>query len=233
MSLPSLSEKAVVVRTMFDRIAPTYDRMNRLLTLGADQRWRRRVVELSQVGLGSSTLDVACGTGDLIEHLMASGARVVGVDVSAGMLAVAERRGFVGRLVRADGLELPIASASIDALTCAFALRNVVSIPTLLAEARRVLRPGGRLVLLEVAEPRLALLRRLHGFYFGRIVPLVGGLLVDREAYAYLPASATWLPAPETLAAWIVEAGFEDVRREVLLFGAAQILSATGMARQP
>jgi len=224
--LPAPDEKARAVREMFDRIAPSYDRLNRILTLNLDRRWRARATAAAGIGRGSVVVDVACGTGDFCALAGAAGARVVGVDFAMGMLAGARRRGVPALLVRGDAARLPVRDAVADAVTCGFALRNFVAIPPFLAEAARVLKPGGRLVVLEVGEPRNALLRLGHRLYVHRVVPLVGGLLADRRAYAYLPQSASYLPPPDGLRALVRDAGFRDVATHALGAGAAQMLLA-------
>jgi demethylmenaquinone methyltransferase/2-methoxy-6-polyprenyl-1,4-benzoquinol methylase len=231
LTLPAPDDKAAVVRSMFDRIAPRYERLNTVLTLGMDRGWRRAAIAAAEIAPGDVVVDVACGTGDLSALAAAAGARVVGVDFAAGMLAHARRHGVP--LVRADAAVLPLPAGGAQALTCGFALRNFVAIPPMLRESARVLAPGGRLVLLEVAEPRGALLRWGHRLYFHRVVPLVGAVLADRQAYAYLPASTSYLPAPAALQAMIAAAGFIDVRRRLLGGGAVQLLTARRTAVAP
>lgn len=224
---PAGASRAAHVQAMFDRIAGRYDLLNRILTLGMDIGWRRRAVRALALPGGSLVLDLACGTGDLCRELERAGHRPVGFDFSPGMLARAKTR---APLVRADVLLLPVAEGLADGVTCGFALRNVVDLPGLFREAGRVLRPGGRAVFLEVSQPELPLLRLGHAVYFRRVVPFVGGLLSDREAYAYLPASMAYLPSPLELAGMLRDAGFGDVRRAVLSGGIAQLLSATRSA---
>jgi len=219
-------DRAAAVEAMFDRIAPRYDLLNRVLTLGLDSGWRRRAVAELALPAGSVVLDLACGTGDLCREVERAGLRAVGLDVAAHMLALGRGR-TAAPLLRADILRLPVATGAVDGAVCGFALRNVVDIPACLAEAARALRPGGRIALLEVAEPGNALLRRGHAVYFRRIVPLVGGLLSDREAYRYLPESAAWLPPPHELLAMLEGAGFTAPTRRSLGGGAAQLLTAT------
>jgi demethylmenaquinone methyltransferase/2-methoxy-6-polyprenyl-1,4-benzoquinol methylase len=209
---------------MFDRIAPRYDLLNRLLTFGMDVGWRRRTVASLGVTRGSTVLDIACGTGDLCRELERQGYTAVGVDRSAGMLAAA-RTG--APLVRGDGLCLPAGAASVDGIVCGFALRNFLSLGPFFGECARVLRPGGRVALLEVAEPANPVLRRGHGIYFGKVVPLVGGLVSDGAAYRYLPKSVAYLPPEEEILAMLAAAGFPDARRTSLSVGIVQLLTGT------
>ncbi len=225
--LPGADEKAAVVRTMFDRIAPSYDRMNRIITLGFDQRWRRALIDAVGVGGGDTVLDLACGTGDFAAMARERGARVVGLDFAGAMLASArERCPKTIALVRGDALQLPLANSSVSVAVSGFALRNFVSIPPVLAELARVLRPGGRVGLLEVDEPRSSVLRLGHGIYFQRVVPALGALLSDGRAYRYLPASAAYLPDGEGLRDMLEEAGFTGIEKRSHLGGAAQSVTA-------
>ncbi len=225
--LPEADEKAAVVRTMFDRIAPSYDRMNRIITLGFDQRWRRSLIDSLGVEADDTVLDLACGTGDFAIMARARGARVIGLDFSGAMLAAArERCPDDVALVRGDALRLPLASGSVSVAVSGFALRNFVAIPPVLTELARVLRPGGRVGLLEVDEPRSAVLRLGHGLYFRRVVPAIGALLSDGRAYAYLPASASYLPEGEGLRDMLEDAGFTSVEKRSHLGGAAQSITA-------
>ena len=230
MTLPAEAEKRAVVEAMFDRIAPRYDLMNRLMTFGIDRGWRRRTIAALELSAGDRVLDLACGSGDLAAEAHAAGARVVGLDFSAGMLREARTRRLDGALVRADALALPFPDASLDAVVSGFALRNFVDLAGAFAESARVLRPRGRLALLEVDRPASALLRIGHAIYFRRVVPLLGALLADRDAYAYLPESAAYLPDEPTLSAMLGAAGFAAVRKEALLGGAAQLLTAERVA---
>ncbi len=226
LTLPAPAEKAAVVEAMFDRIAPRYDRMNRLLTLGLDQRWRRLAVRLLGAGPGDTVVDLGCGTGDMSELAAAAGARVVGLDVAARMLAAAQVRRVGATLLRADAAALPLRAGAATAVTSAFALRNVTSIPAVLAEAARVLRPGGRLALLEVDAPRNPLARWGHTLYFRHAVPVLGALLVDRQAYAYLPQSIAYLPGEAELLRCVADAGFRNPRKRRLSGGVAQLILA-------
>ncbi len=225
--LPEADEKATVVRTMFDRIAPSYDRMNRIITLGFDQRWRRSLIDAVAVGRGDTVLDLACGTGDFAAMARERGARVVGLDFAGAMLASARDRCPESiALVRGDALRLPLASGSVSVAVSGFALRNFVAIPPVLRELARVLRPGGRVGLLEVDEPRSSVLRLGHGVYFQRVVPALGALLSDGRAYRYLPASAAYLPDGEGLRDMLEEAGFTGIDKRSHLGGAAQSITA-------
>jgi demethylmenaquinone methyltransferase / 2-methoxy-6-polyprenyl-1,4-benzoquinol methylase len=224
--LPAADRKRGFVRAMFDRIAPRYDAMNRLLTLGLDQRWRRRALAAAAVGPGDRVIDLACGTGDFCELAGRLGAAVTGVDFAAGMLRRARARRACSRLVQGDAQALPLRDASADVVTCGFALRNFASLVEPLAECARVLRPGGRLALLEVDRPGSRLVRAGHSLYFDRIVPLVGALLSDRDAYRYLPESTQYLPDAPELLAMIERAGFTGVRKHALLLGTAQLVLA-------
>jgi len=222
--LPSGAEKVLAVRGMFDRIAGRYDLVNRVMTLGLDVGWRRRTVCELRLPGGSLVVDLACGTGDLCTDLLDAGYRAFGLDFSHGMLIEATTS---APLAEADVLRLPLADASMDGATCGFALRNVAALSELFEETARVLRPGGRVAFLEASEPDRGLLRAGHAIYFKRIVPMIGGILSDREAYRYLPRSMAYLPPPARLVEMIDAAGFEQVERIALLGGAAQLLLGT------
>ena len=222
--LPVGERKAQAVEEMFDRIAPRYELVNRVMTVGLDSGWRRRAVRELRLEPGHRVVDLGCGTGDLCRVLGKAGLRAVGVDMAAGMLAKAHTS---APLVRADALQLPLADASVDGAISGFALRNVVDIAACFREAARVIRPGGRAVFLEVSEPPNPIVRFGHSLYFRRIVPLVGGLLSDRTAYRYLPASTAYLPPPAELLALLTDAGFTRCRRVQLGMGAAQLLIGT------
>jgi len=226
-ALPPDADKQASVRAMFDRIARRYDGLNRLFTAGLDQRWRRLAVGTIGIGPGDRVLDLACGTGDLAELAAKRGARVVGVDFARQMLCGARRRRVRAALVQADCARLPLPSGFATAAVCGFALRNFVSLPQIFAELARVMAPGGRVALLEVDRPASGWLRAGHSFYFDRVVPLLGGLLSDRHAYAYLPQSTVYMPPTAELLAQLAKAGFRRVARRPLLFGAAQLVTAT------
>jgi len=222
--LPQGEAKVKAVDNMFDAIAPRYDLLNRVLTFGMDVGWRRRTVKSLQLSPGAKVLDLACGTGDLCRELAKRGYRPVGVDRSAGMLA-AQRT--TAPLIRGDALVLPFRSNSVDGVVCGFALRNFSSLKPFLRECSRVIRPGGRIALLEVAEPENSVLRWGHSQYFGKVVPVVGGLLSDRDAYQYLPKSVAYLPPPRRMVAMMAESGFGNANRKLLSTGIAQLLTGT------
>lgn len=214
------------VDEMFDTIAPRYDLLNRILTFGMDVGWRRRTVAALGLPPSSLVLDVGCGTGDLCQTLEATGHRPIGFDRSHGMLARARQR-TRSPLVRGDALHLPVRDGAADGLVCGFTLRNLAVLEPFFAECARVLRPGGRVGLLEVAAPSNPVLRWGHSVYFGRVVPLVGGLLSDGAAYRYLPRSVAYLPGPSELSAMLVAAGFLDAERKPLSAGIAQLYVGT------
>lgn len=223
-ALPLGEEKARAVRRLFDTISPRYDLVNRVMTFGMDVGWRRRTVRELALPPGSLVFDLACGTGDLCREIASTGHRPVGFDFSHRMLRAA-RTG--APLVEADILRLPVRDASADGATCGFALRNVTSLEALFDELARVVRRGGRIALLETAEPEGRMMRLGHRVYFRRIVPAIGGLLSDREAYAYLPRSTAYLPPPDELLSVLRAAGFPDARRRGLSGGITQLLVAT------
>jgi demethylmenaquinone methyltransferase / 2-methoxy-6-polyprenyl-1,4-benzoquinol methylase len=224
-ALPAGQEKAVVVRGMFDRIAGRYDLLNRLLTLGMDVGWRRQAVRALGLAPGSRVLDVACGTGDLCRAIEAAGMRAIGVDFSFGMLGAAG--GTTAWLTQADALTLPIPSGAVEGVTCGFALRNVVDIRRAFDEMARVTRAGGRVAILEVAEPANPVLRAGHSIYFRHVVPVVGSILSDGAAYRYLPRSVSYLPPPTELMEMLRSAGFAEPRRRPLSGGIAQLIVGT------
>jgi len=224
VELPRGEEKVAAVRSMFDTIAPRYDLVNRIMTFRLDVAWRRRTVRTLALPSGSVVLDLACGTGDLCRDLEKAEALPIGVDLSFGMLANART---TAPLLQGDALRLPFADGTVDGVTCGFALRNFVELEPFLRELGRVVRPGGRIALLEVAEERNRLLRAGHSFYFGRVVPFIGGLLSDKSAYRYLPASVAYLPPLPSLLALVEAVGFHSVQHETLTLGVAQLITAT------
>ena len=223
--LPTGEDKRVRVQDMFDRIAPKYDALNRVISAGMDQRWRRRSLDKIGVRKGDAVVDLACGTGDFCELVVQQGARAIGVDFALQMLKQGQNRGLEHEAVQGDGEWLPFRTASVDVVTCGFALRNFVSLKGVLAEVARIVRPGGRIALLDVDRPAFAPIRFAHSLYFDRIVPFIGGLVSDKKAYTYLPQSTAYLPPPEELKEMLAGAGFLQVERESLFLGSAQILT--------
>jgi demethylmenaquinone methyltransferase / 2-methoxy-6-polyprenyl-1,4-benzoquinol methylase len=223
-TLPQGADKMRAVRDMFDAIAPRYDLVNRVMTFRMDVGWRRRAVGSLALPPGARVVDLACGTGDLCRELASAGLVPLGVDLSYGMLAAARTQ---APLVQGDALTLPLRAATVDGVTCGFALRNLVALRPFLSELARVLRAGGRIALLEVATPPNRILRWGHRTYFGRVVPVIGGLLSDGSAYRYLPRSVAYLPEPGDMRRMIADAGFVDVDRRLLSGGIAQLILAT------
>ena len=222
--LPQGAEKTERVRAMFDAIAPRYELVNHFLTFGMDRRWRRRAVRDLLLVPASTVLDVASGTGDFTREAARQGLVPIATDLSFGMLA-AGRTPFP--LVQADASCLPFRTASFDGLTCGYALRNFTDLQSSFNEMARVIRPGGRLSILEVAEPRLGLWRWGFNLWFRRVVPLIGSLLSDRSAYRYLPQSTAYLPDAGTLRSMLEGAGFTSVSHRLILGGLSQQLTAT------
>ncbi len=223
-ALPQGDEKVRAVRAMFDTIAPRYDLVNRIMTFRMDVGWRRRTVRELRLAPGSTVLDLACGTGDFCRELAKGDMLPIGVDLSFGMLAAARTD---VPLLQADILRLPVPDASVDGATCGFALRNLVELEPFFHELARVVRPGGRIALLEVGEPKYRLLRFGHRIYFGKVVPRIGAMLSDAAAYRYLPKSVAYLPAPEQMLASLRNAGFVDIERNLLSTGISQLIVAT------
>ncbi|HZB86954.1 MAG TPA: class I SAM-dependent methyltransferase [Gaiellaceae bacterium] len=197
------------VRTMFDRIAPVYDAMNRVMTMGLDLRWRRLTAE-AVVQNGNEVLDACCGTGDLAVADERVGGEVTGLDFSERMLDRARSKSATVSWVQGDVLAMPFQDASFDVVTVGFGIRNVEDLEAVLRELARVLRPGGRLGCLEITRPRGAL-RPFFRLWFDGLVPLAGKLLPGGAAYSYLPASVRRFPGPEDLAEAMRRAGFGDV----------------------
>ena len=226
MILPSDAKKGAAVEAMFDRIAHRYDLMNRIMTLGIDRSWRRRAIASLGLRREDLVLDLACGTGDLAREVLRAGGRVVGLDFSAGMLRKAATRSIGCHLVRGDALRLPFPDGACDAVVSGFALRNFVHLKRALRECARVLKPGGKVAFLEVDRPKNGLLRIGHRIYFDRMVPLIGRLIADASAYAYLPASVVYLPDEKQMFELLRKNGFDTLAKERLLGGVAQLLTA-------
>jgi demethylmenaquinone methyltransferase/2-methoxy-6-polyprenyl-1,4-benzoquinol methylase len=200
------------VRAMFDRISGFYDLLNTVMTVGLHHRWRSRAVDLAAVGRGSRVLDVACGTGDLAIELARREVEVVGSDFSEEMLAVARRKAPELRFEQANALDLPYADDEYDAATVGFGARNFSDLDRGLAEMARVVRPGGRVVVLEITTPTKPPLSTFYRFWFDRLVPAMGRIAGDSDAYEYLPSSVKRFPGPEGLAASMERAGLERIR---------------------
>ena len=217
---------------MFDRIAGVYDLMNSAMTAGLHHQWRQRAVDRAEVEPGSDALDVCCGTGDMALELrrrIGPDGRVVGCDFSESMLELARRKsGELGLPVEfgwADALELPYGDASFDAVTIGFGARNLADLPRGLAEMARVLRPGGRLVILEITRPQREPLASFYSVWFDRVVPMIGSIAGDSDAYSYLPNSVRTFPEPEALAGLMDAAGFDRIRWLLLAGGIIAIHS--------
>jgi len=197
---------------MFDRIAGVYDVMNSVMTAGLHHRWRRRAVDLAAVGPGSSVLDVATGTGDLAIEAASRGAEVVGTDFSEGMLVRARAKAPGIAFEQGDALALPYPDGRFDAATVGFGARNFADLDQGLREMARVVRPGGRVVVLEITTPTRPPLSTFFSLWFDRIVPLAGQLAGDPDAYSYLPSSVKRFPGPEALAGAMERAGMRNLR---------------------
>ncbi|MFM7950109.1 MAG: ubiquinone/menaquinone biosynthesis methyltransferase [Acidimicrobiaceae bacterium] len=222
--LPTGAEKVEAVREMFDAIAPRYDFVNRLMTFRLDTRWRKKTVSALNLPKGSRVLDLASGTGDLCIELKQNGYQPISMDLSFGMLS-ADRSGVPRTQV--DILKLPIPNMSVDGITCGFALRNLEKLQKFFIELARVTRHGGRIALLDVSVPSNRIIRFGNSIYFGRIVPIIGGLFSNRAAYRYLPRSVAYLPEPDQLVAMLKQSGFDDVKHTQLSGGLTQLLVAT------
>jgi len=226
-------EFAVQVRTMFDRIAGVYDLMNSAMTAGMHHRWRARAADRAELSPGDTALDTCCGTGDLAFELarrVGPQGTVVGCDFSEPMLELARRKAADRdapqvRFEWADALDLPYEDGSFDAATVGFGVRNLADLGRGLAELNRVLKPGGRLVILEITQPTHPPLSTFYSLWFDRIVPMLGRLAGDPEAYAYLPESVKRFPPPGQLAAMMDAAGLKRVRYLVLAGGIIAIHS--------
>jgi demethylmenaquinone methyltransferase/2-methoxy-6-polyprenyl-1,4-benzoquinol methylase len=210
MSVETGSLPADGVRTMFDRIAPVYDSMNHIMTGGLDRRWRRLAAE-AVVRPGDTVLDACCGTGDLAVAAARAGGRVTGIDFSTAMLERARRKAPGLEWIEGDLLALPFDDATFDSATVGFGVRNVEDLSRGLSELRRVLRPGGRLAILEITRPR-GLLAPFYRLWFDGVVPLLGKLVPGGSAYTYLPASVRRFPGPEELRELMEAAGIGRVR---------------------
>jgi demethylmenaquinone methyltransferase/2-methoxy-6-polyprenyl-1,4-benzoquinol methylase len=221
-------QKRTYILDLFARVAPRYDLLNSLLSLGVHYYWREKAARVARLQPGDTALDVCTGTADLAIRLardVGDGGKVVGADFCEPMLRLGQRKvskqanGQRVTLVLADAVQLPFAPNSFEAVTVAFGIRNVVDIRQAFAEMWRVLKPGGRAVCLEFSLPRNRIFRELYSFYFYCLVPWMGGLLSHRDAYSYLPASVRRFPEREVLAQIMREAGFAEVTWQELTFG--------------
>jgi demethylmenaquinone methyltransferase/2-methoxy-6-polyprenyl-1,4-benzoquinol methylase len=228
--LPSGNDKLEAVRQMFDQVAPRYELVNTIMTFGMDRGWRRVTIGALALHSGARLLDLACGTGDLSRELQGGGYRVVGLDLSEGMLHAAHN--VAAPLVAGDAALLPFATASFDGVVSGFALRNIADLQASFEECARVTRSLGRIALLEVDRPPNPLVRRGHDVWFRHAVPRIGSLLSVREAYHYLPRSVEYLPSPPEIAVMLEKAGFTHVEHRTLLMGTVQIVSATRLPRE-
>lgn len=230
-----LSDKGENIRQMFGAIAPRYDFLNRMLSFGIDRRWRKKTVRLLKYRDGSRILDVATGTGDValeIARSTPSSVKITGADfcpemvdlgrIKAAQSPYADRIDF--RVAPCE--DLPFPDNTFDSITIAFGIRNVVDRKLGLAEMWRVLRPGGRMLILEFSTPRSRLFRQMYYFYFRRLLPLIGGIFSKYNAYRYLPESVLEFPSHEEFAGMIEDAGFRSVHIRELTFGIATIYAA-------
>ena len=221
------------IEQMFNDIAPSYDRLNHLMSLGIDNIWRKKAIKEIVDGTQQQILDVACGTGDstiAIAKAMEPGGRVTGIDISAGMMEPLMRKaaheGVHDRikLLQADALQMPFEADTFHRVTCAFGIRNFEDRKKGLAEFLRVLKPGGRAVILELGIPDKPFIKTLYDIYFRHILPLIGGLISgNRAAYRYLPESVYAFPRPETFCAMMERAGFHNVRHRNFTFGLCRL----------
>jgi len=218
------SEKKRYIRSMFDSIVPTYDLLNRILSLGIDNLWRRDLVKIA--GLKNKiVLDLCCGTGDLTRQIIKSNGKVISLDFSFNMLKKGKERGWLtGDNLSADACALPFKNSVFDFLTIAFGIRNIPDIDIFLAESLRVLKPDGKLLILELTRPDNILVRFFYNLYLGKILPFIGGIISGKdEAYSYLAGSISTFLEREMLIQRIKNSGFTEVSYKKKTFGIATI----------
>ena len=222
--LPTLEEKPIFVRNMFADAARRYDRMNRLMTLGQDQRWRRLVVQACQLPVHGSLLDVATGTADIALEARRQhpDARIIGTDFTYEMMRIGQEKDATGRIpfVEADALHLPFPDNSFDAACSGFLMRNVTDVAAAFAEQCRVVRPGGRVVCLEITRPATPIWRDIFHLYFFNLVPRISAFFSsNKDAYTYLPHSTLQFPRPPELAQIMQSSGLKNVTWRTLMLG--------------
>jgi demethylmenaquinone methyltransferase/2-methoxy-6-polyprenyl-1,4-benzoquinol methylase len=227
MAEPRGTLEEPAIEAMFDRIASVYDLMNSVMTAGMHQRWRERTADLARVGPGSRALDVATGTGDLAIALADRGADVVGVDFAEKMLEIARRKAPGIEFAQGNALSLDYRDDLFDAATVGFGARNFSDLDQGLREMARVVRPGGRVVVLEITTPQRPPLSWFFRMWFDTVVPLIGRMAGDSDAYEYLPSSVRRFPGPSDLAARMAAAGMADVRWILTAGGIIAIHSGT------
>jgi len=230
----SVSQKGRQIRQMFGKIAPRYDFLNRLLSLGIDTRWRRAAVDGIRCGEGDLILDIATGTGDMAcatAHATRDSVKIVGVDFCGEMIEIARckitRSGLAERIAVgiASCEALPFVDDTFASATIAFGIRNVIDRDLGLREVYRVLKPGGKFIVLEFSTPRNSMIRIVYGFYFRIILPAIGGLFSDTVAYRYLPNSVAEFPDRDAFAAMLADAGFTDIVHTDYSLGIVTIFS--------
>ena len=230
MPARQLKKDKETISSMFDSIAPTYDRLNHILSFGIDRSWRRRLVRrvVDSVPSGGTVkvLDVACGTGDVSLALRRKGMDVTGADISEKMLDIARVKAPDIEFVYGNAAGLPFGDGTFDCVTIAFGIRNFEHIDKGLSEMYRILRPGGKAVILELSVPGNPVLLAAYKLYFLHLLPVIGGLVSgDKDAYRYLPASVLGFPAPEKFKGMMREAGFSDVRATAMTFGICRMFT--------